>query len=233
MQTQEISQRSPCHGRRGAAFWIFLFGLLIVLVLGTLAFRGAGKWLIREDPLAKADAIVVLSGSMPARAEEAARVFQTGYAPEVWVSRPDSPASELQQLGVNFTGEEGYNRDVLIHEGVPASVIKIFPEPIVNTEEEVEEILRMMRELHKQRVIIVTSPQHTRRVRVLWRHLSDGNLQMSAHAAYQDPFDAAGWWRTTRDTYSVARELMGLANAAAGLPVRPRKPDVSEKPAVR
>jgi uncharacterized SAM-binding protein YcdF (DUF218 family) len=232
MQTQEMSRESFAHRWAGASVWIFLAGLLIVLVFCALAFREAGTWLIREDPLTKADVIVVLSGSMPARAEEAARVFQMGFAPEVWVSRPESAASELKDLGVDFTGEDGYNREVLIHEGVPAAAIRIFPEPIVDTEEEVEEILQMMRERNKQRVIIVTSPQHTRRVRALWRDLSDGHLQMIAHAAYQDPFDATGWWKTTRDTNSVARELMGLANAAAGFPVRPRHADVAEKPAV-
>jgi hypothetical protein len=48
-----------------------------------IAARGAGRWLVREEILSSADAIVVLSGIMPYRAAEAARLFQMGKAPEV------------------------------------------------------------------------------------------------------------------------------------------------------
>jgi uncharacterized SAM-binding protein YcdF (DUF218 family) len=206
MATERISQ-GPLAGKRSrTTSWILLVFLLLIVIAAIVAFRGVGRWLIREDPLGKSDVIVVLSGSMPARAEEAGRVFQMGYAPEVWVSRPDSSAGELENLGIPFTGEESYNRDVLIQEGVPPAAIRIFPQPIANTEDEVEEILEQMRAQNKHRVIIVTSPEHTRRVRALWRRLSDGGLQMRVHAAYQDEFDADAWWKSTRDTYSVVRE---------------------------
>jgi len=233
MVTERVSQDSPAGKRARATAWILSIFLLLAVIAAVVAFRGMGRWLIREDPLAKSDVIVVLSGSMPARAEEAARVFQMGYAPEVWVSRPDSPAGELENLGIPFTAEESYNRDVLIHEGVPSAAIRIFPQPIANTEDEVEEILALMRAQNKKRVIIVTSPEHTRRVRALWRKLSGGGLQMGVHAAYQDSFDAGGWWKSTHDTYSVARELMGLVNTWAGFPVRSHEANATEKPAVQ
>lgn len=233
MVTERISHDSSPGKRSRTTAWILLIFLLLVAVAAIVAVRGVGRWLIREDPLAKSDVIVVLSGSMPARAEEAGRVFQMGYAPEVWVSRPDSPAGELENLGIPFTGEESYNRDVLIHEGVPSGAIRIFPQPIANTQDEVEEILQQMRAQNKKRVIIVTSPEHTRRVRALWGRLSDGRLQMGVHAAHQDSFDADGWWKDTRDTYSVARELMGLANTWAGFPVRSHEANAAEKPAVQ
>ena len=60
---------------------------------------------------------------MPARAEEAAKIFQMGYAPEVWVSRPASAASELERMSIAYTGEEAYNRQVLIQKGVPANAV--------------------------------------------------------------------------------------------------------------
>lgn len=119
-----------------------------------VASRGAGRWLVREDPLAKADEIVVLSGTMPARAEEAGRVFQMGYAPIVWVSLPTSPRDELTAMGIPYSGEEDYSRAVLIHEGVPAAGIKIFAQPIVNTENEIEEISQQMRRDGKTSAII-------------------------------------------------------------------------------
>ena len=125
------------RGFRGhARVPISLAGLLLVfLIAGALMFRGLGRWLIREDPLQKSDVIVVLSGSMPARAEEAANVFRMGYAPEIWISRPESPAAQLGAMGISYAGEESYNRDVLIRRGVPPGAIRILPQAIVNTEE--------------------------------------------------------------------------------------------------
>jgi uncharacterized SAM-binding protein YcdF (DUF218 family) len=198
-----------------------LFLCLLLIAVGVLGFRNLGRWLIREDPLSSADVIVVLSGAMPPRAEEAAKVFHRGYAPEVWVSRPENPASQLEALGIHYIGEEEYNREVLLHEGVPDGAVHILPDSILNTEQEVEEVARDMRRTGKRRAIIVTSPPHTRRVRALWNKLVGANLTLVVHAAYEDPFDADHWWRNTRDVFSVARETLGLMNVWASLPVRP------------
>jgi uncharacterized SAM-binding protein YcdF (DUF218 family) len=198
--------------------------LILVVALGAgaaVAFRGAGRWLVRQDALGPADVIVVLSGSMPARAEEAARIFRLGYAREVWVSRPESPAEELAAMGIRYLGEDDYNRQILIHDGVPEAAVRVLPDPIVDTEEEVQETARQMRREGKRSAIIVTSPQHTRRVRTLWRKLAGRDLRAIVRGSPEDPFDAAHWWRDTRDTFSVVREFLGLVNAWAGLPVRP------------
>src|SRR5271165_7191584 len=119
--------------------------LSILLLFGAvlLGGRGVGRWLVREDPLSAADVIVVLSGSMPYRAEEAGKIFAKGYAPEVWISLPERPA-ELERLGIRFVGEEEYDREVLIRMGVPNAAVHIFPAPIANTEQEVKEIASEM-----------------------------------------------------------------------------------------
>ncbi len=200
---------------------VLLILALVVCAAGVFAFRGAGRWLVREDALGPADAIVVLSGSMPARAEEAGRIFRLGYSHEVWVSRPVSPREELEAMGIHYLGEEDFNRAILVHEGVPEADISIFPQPIVNTEQEIEEITGQMRRDRIASVMIVTSPQHTRRVRALWRKLAGNDLQLIVRGAPEDPFDADHWWRNTHDTFSVVREILGLLNARLGLPVRP------------
>lgn len=198
-------------------------GLLIVLLLvaAAVAFRGAGRWLDREDPLSQADVIFVLSGAMPQRALEAGKVFAMGYGPEVWLSRPDSPADDLAKLGIHFAGEEDYNRQILIHQGIPEAAIHILPEPVVNTEEELQEVGREMRKNGKRTIILVTSPQHTRRVWTLWERLVGKDPKAMVHGAPEDPFDADHWWRNTRDVMSVVHETLGLVNAWLGLPVPP------------
>jgi uncharacterized SAM-binding protein YcdF (DUF218 family) len=198
--------------------WFSLIALLAVALAG---LRGAGRWLVEEDPLSPAQVIVVLSGGMPYRAEEAGKIFRGGYAPEVWVSRPESPAGEMQRLGIHFVGEEEYNREILIREGVPQAAIRTLPDTIVDTEQEVEETAREMRRAGKSRIIIVTSPEHTRRVKTLWKKLVGDNPRAIVRTAPEDPFRPEHWWRNTRDAFAVVREVLGLMNAWAGLPVRP------------
>lgn len=195
--------------------------VLALITLGVFAFRGAGRWLVRQDPLHPAGVIVVLSGAMPARAEEAARIFRLGYAHEVWLTSPQNPSQELAAMDIHFVTEDAYNREVLIHEGVPDAHIEILPDTIVDTEQEIDEIAREMRRDGITTAIIVTSPPHTRRVRALWRDLAPRNLHIIVRAAYEDPFDANHWWRNTHDALAVTREMLGLLNAWAGLPIRP------------
>ena len=201
--------------------YVILSCMVLVLAMVVAGCRGVGRWLIKQDAISPAGAIVVLSGGTPYRAEEAANLFRMGYAPQVWVSLPISPARELEKLGIHFVGDEEYDREVLVREGVPETAVHIFPDQIVNTEQEVHEVVREMQRSAFANVIIVTSPQHTRRVKTLWQKLAPADRKAVVRAAYQDPFDADHWWRNTRDSLSVTREVLGLINAWAGLPVRP------------
>jgi uncharacterized SAM-binding protein YcdF (DUF218 family) len=165
--------------------------------------------------------MVVLSGSMPYRAEEAANIFRMGYAPEVWLTRAESPASEFEEMGIRYIGDEEYNREVLIHGGVPNQAIRVLPDTIIDTLQEVDEIAREARREGKTSVLIVTSPEHTRRVKTIWRKRIGGNPKLLLRGAPQDPFDKDHWWRNTRDALSVGREFMGLINAWTGFVVKP------------
>ena len=218
------SANQPASLRR-FSFRIVALAIVVALVAAAvLTVRGVGRWLIREDALEPADVIVVLSGSMPYRAEEAARIFRLGYAREVWLTRATSPADELAQMRISYIGDEDYNQQALLRLGVPEASVRILPETIVDTEQEIELVAHQMRREGKRRVLIVTSLQHTRRVRSLWDRLAGKDLRATVRGAPQDAFDPDYWWRNTRDAYSVARELLGLANAWAGLPVRPHAP---------
>jgi uncharacterized SAM-binding protein YcdF (DUF218 family) len=219
MTTAETSAASSARKQR--LRWALLLIVLLALAIGTMAFRDAGYWLIREDPLAKADVIVVLSGGMPYRANGAANLFKSRYAPEVWVSLPEGPQQELAALGIHFIGEEEYNREILIRQGVPEAQITILPDTIINTQQEVREIAREMRRTGKHTAIIVTSPEHTRRVKALWNKLVGNEPRLMVRGAPGDPFVAQRWWRNTRDALAVMREYLGLLNVWAGLPVQP------------
>ena len=176
---------------------------------------------VLQDALVHADAIVILSGRLPERALEAARVYQAGYADQVWISPPVSPVDELKAMHISFLGEDFYNEKVLIAQRVPPDAIRILDRPDENTEAEVRQIVDDLRTLKFHSVIIVTSKPHTRRVRTIWRKLVGSDPRLIVHYAPDDPYDGAHWWRHTQDGLDVVRETLGLLNAWAGFPLRP------------
>ena len=202
--------------------WLILGGIFLVLAgAAATVFLNVGRWLVVEDPLVHADVIVILSGRLPERAVEAARVYQAGYADQVWISPPISPVDDLKAMHISFLGEDFYNEKVLIAQGVPPDAIRILDRPDENTEAEVRQIVEDLRNWNFHSVIIVTSKPHTRRVRTIWRKLVGPEPRMIVHYAQDDTFDGAHWWRNTRDALDVVRETLGLFNAWAGFPLRP------------
>ena len=168
-----------------------------------------------------AHAIVVLSGRLPDRAIEAARIYQGNFASQVWVSQPVSPAAQLETMHIAFIGEDFYNQKVLMARGVPADAIRILMDPSANTEQEVDEIARECRRDDAHLVIIVTSKPHTRRVRLIWNRRVGDDPRAIVRYVSDDPFDPAHWWRSTGDALDVVREVLGIANVLAGFPLHP------------
>jgi uncharacterized SAM-binding protein YcdF (DUF218 family) len=201
-----------------------VLGAIVAILLGAaILFFGVGRWLVVEDPLAHSDVIVVLSGRLPERALEAARLFKGGYADQVWVSPPPSPADELKAMHISYLGEDFYNEKVLMARGVPLDSIRILDRPDVNTEAEVRQVADDLRKLQLHSAIIVTSKPHTRRVRTIWRKLVGPELRLVVRYPQDDVYDGAHWWRHTRDGLDVMRETLGLLNAWAGFPARPNE----------
>lgn len=191
----------------------------VFLALALTVFFGVGRWLVVEDPLEKARAIAVLSGRMPVRALEAAKLYRQGYAPEVWLTHTSEPGESLKAMEISFDGEEVYSARVLIHEGVPAGSIHVLDPPIVNTADEMRVISQALQRENDRSLILVTSKPHTRRVRLLWRKLAPGDCRAMVRAASEDPFDGRHWWRNSGDALDVVREVLGIMNAWAGLPL--------------
>lgn len=154
---------------------------------------------------------------MPVRALGAADLYRGDWAPQIWLTKSAEPGRTLAQLDIPFEGEEFYNTQVLVHQGVPADAIHVLANPIVNTADEIAEIASSLPADGTGVVILVTSKVHTRRVRALWRRLGRGRAIV--RASDEDPFEPERWWRTSGDALDVVRECLGLLNAWAGLPL--------------
>ena len=196
---------------------------LALILAGVVIFFGVGRWLVAENPLEKAQAVVVLSGGMPIRAMEAARLYHQGYAPQIWLTRPEQPSAALEPMGIANSGEDFFNAKVLAHEGVPPDAIRVLEPQINNTADEVRAIATEAARENASAVIIVTTKAHTRRVGRLWHQLaSASHCRAIIRAAATDSFDGTHWWRNTRDALDVVREVLGLLNSWAGLPLHSR-----------
>lgn len=158
---------------------------------------------------------------MPSRALEAARVYKQGYAPQVWLTHSTEPGETMKKLSIPYVGEEMYDKQILLKEGVPENAIQVLEPPIVNTVDEMMTIGAALRKENRRTVIIVTSKVHTRRVRALWNRLAAHDGAAIIRGDSEDSFDPAHWWRDTSDALDVVREILGLMNAWAGLPLRP------------
>lgn len=202
--------------------------ILVLLVLIALAvwtfprlLPWLGAYLVAEDPLEPAAAIVVTGGHVPFRAMEAASLYRQGWASRVVLFRaylwPEDRA--LQALGIPVREEWQVNREVLLKLGVPASAIVVLDERPRNSDEEIEGILRAF-EGESRPVIVITSKYHTRRLHLLWRRLaSDRAPRLIVRASRNDPFDPSAWWEDRRFILAVIREYLGLIHAQLGLPV--------------
>jgi uncharacterized SAM-binding protein YcdF (DUF218 family) len=221
--TPSAEADSPSRSPKRRSIWPIATGITLTLVAsGLVLFVAVGRWLVVENPLEKAQAIVVLSGGLPIRAIEAARLYHQGYAPQIWLTRPEEPDASLAPMGIPNSGEDYLNLRVLAHENIPPSAIRVLEPAINNTADEIRAAAAELAREDAKVVIIVTTKAHTRRVRRLWSQLAPANARAIIRATPDDSFDPAHWWRTTQNALDVVREVLGLLNSYAGLPLHPK-----------
>src|SRR5438552_1039354 len=104
-------------------------GIAVVLAaLAAVALLGAGRVLVVADPLPpRADAIVILAGSVPDRTLEAADLYRAGLAPRVVVTRERLPRGQaaLRARGVRLPEGDELTVTALHGLGVPPAAIVI------------------------------------------------------------------------------------------------------------
>jgi uncharacterized SAM-binding protein YcdF (DUF218 family) len=206
---------------RQALLLLVLLGFVAAMAL--LGVSRLGYWLVVADPLEPARAIVVLGGRLPFRAIEAASIYRQGWAPEVWLTKVASTAEDLalSRLGVTVVGAETYNRQILEGLGVPAQAIRVLNDRVWNTVDEARLVAHELRVSGADRVILVTSKTHSRRLRATWSAIVGASPKAIVRYATGEPYHSDTWWRNTRDALDVSREVLGLMNVWAGFPVQP------------
>ena len=192
-----------------------IFGVALVLTgFGRVpVLREIAAFLVTEDPLEPAAAIVALAGQTPFREMEAAKLYRDGWASRVIVvrSEPSEEARELEHLGITVGEGWAVSREVLLRRGVPDSAILMPKLEGGGTLEELESVLRAIDEGNRP-LILVTSKYHARRTRLTWKYVTKGRSRGIVRAASRDRFDPNRWWQERQFVLAVVREYLGLIN---------------------
>lgn len=156
----------------------------------------AASWLKKDDPPVKADAIVVLAGSW-SRSLHAADLYRAGYAPRVVLSEvgPDEGEQLLASLGIVKKTADELRWSVLVAKGVPEKHIDRLGAPVLSTADEAERIAARFGRSGK-RILVVTSPSHIFRARmIIERALRGRGVELVFCATPYEAFPDA-WWRS-------------------------------------
>jgi uncharacterized SAM-binding protein YcdF (DUF218 family) len=177
-------------------FWLLV---LCALVLTLLLFRVqiltrlARFWIV-NDPLPKADAILVVGGRVDLRPFAAAQLYREGRAPLVLVAQPEMPRTARMGFAVP---EFSIARSVLIKEGVPGEAIRMVGTNLTSTVGEALALRAWLTNAPIRSVLIPTDPFNTRRVRRIFNQTLQGTgVQASVAAIEMQRYRADNWWKT-------------------------------------
>ena len=188
---------------------------VLVLALAVVLAPLAGRVLVIADPLPpRADAIVILAGSVRDRALEAARLYRTGVAARVVVTRETLPPGDaaLRAAGVELPESDTLTRQALVGLAVPPSAIVTLRRRAQSTASEARTIARWACSHRVKSLVVVTSPSHTRRARLVLRRALGPDVSLAVRPARTNAFAAGRWFRVRRDAKEVLSEWQKLAH---------------------
>lgn len=179
----------------------------------------AGRVLAHEDPIADADAIVVLAGARVERWLEAVDLYRERRAPLIVLSpgRLDDAEARLHAIGIRYPREGELARDAMVQMGIPPEAMAILPGSVDNTAAEAAAV-RQRFGAGWRSAIVVTSRYHTRRAGFAFRREFAGTpVRIIVRASRHDTSDPARWWRRRAEVRYVSSELQKLAAYMLGL----------------
>lgn len=201
-------------GRRRVTALLVLLALAIVSAYFTRRpiLRFIGWQLVDRDQVSPADVVIVAIDSGSAGVLEAADLVRAGIAPKVAVfSDPPNPADEeFLRRGVPYYDRAEWSAKQLVQLGA-GEPIRI-SRAVSGTEEEGPALRAWCETNGIRSLIVVTLPDHSRRVRrVLRRSLDRSPIKVMVQPAGRAEFDPNDWWQSRTGTRTGVVELQKLA----------------------
>ena len=211
---------SPSFPVRRRLQLAFILAILLIVAAGVTAFLELGRFMAAEDPLQKADAIFVFSGTRVERPLEAYDLYRARYAPRIVVTRAvaEQAMSFVEEKGIRIASDFDLNRTVLLQLGVPESAL-ITPTRIHdNTAEEAETLHELVQRYHWHTIILVSSKYHLRRVALATRReLAGTGVTLIRRGSRYDTSTPDRWWHRRADIRWLMSEVPKLFAYELGL----------------
>ncbi len=195
--------------------------LLGVVSAGVAAYVGRstllsaiGGFLIVQDEAHPAEAIVVLSGSLPDRILEAVDLYQAHLAPRIILTReePLPGSAALRARGATLPEHHEQNISIAEQLGVPADAIAVMPTATTSTLAETRALVAYLKEQGIHSILLVTSKAHARRARLTLQAFAGSDLRVAICPSRYDPFSAQQWWHERGFIRRVVIEYGKLLN---------------------
>jgi uncharacterized SAM-binding protein YcdF (DUF218 family) len=199
---------------------VSFLAFVIILLGAAAACPGAGRFLIIDEPLTPADALVILAGPRAVRWLEAVDLYREGMAPHLIISPGIIEAAEVEvrAKGIRYPAEADLVRDAMVQLGIPPTAISVLPSSVDNTADEAAQIKQVAIAQAWTNLIVVTSKYHTRRTRYAFeREFHGTGIRVQVRGSRYDRAKPDGWWRSRADLRYVVSELQKLAAYRLGL----------------
>jgi len=195
----------------GGFFKVIGFVTVLCIIVGGVGIFLAGYWLQAGDEAElskKADAIVVLGGSY-FRPLYAADLYNQGFAPVIYVSRPieRKDSKLLKSVGVNLPSQEEIFHRLLRKGGVPGNAIRFFGKSVISTAQEAQALKEIIGDERKT-LILVTSPYHVRRAKMVFEDVLPACTVLAAGTPYQ--VFPKRWWSTRQSALKTVNETFKI-----------------------
>jgi hypothetical protein len=183
---------------------------IVALSLREPVLRAAGWTLVVNEPVDRADVIVLSIASGGAGALEAADLVQSGVSKRVAVFEdpPGGEDHEFVRRGLPY--EDAGSRQIrqLASLGV-TNVVHV--SRVDGTESEGRVLPKWCDEQHLRSIVVVATKDHSRRLRrVLDRDMKGHPTQVTVQAASYSSFDPDRWWETRGGVWTEIVELQKL-----------------------
>lgn len=196
-------------------------GLLAAVAAAALVYaarrpvlRALGSFLIVRDAARPADAIVVLSGSLPDRMLEAVDLYQAHLAPRIILTRGLAlpGLAVLRRRGGSVPELHEENLMIAQQLGVPAAAVALIPTPVSSTMAEAQVVVDYLNAQGLKSILLVTSKTHARRAGMTFRHVAGDSVQIAVCPSPYDPFTTETWWHERGVVRRVVTEYAKLLN---------------------
>jgi uncharacterized SAM-binding protein YcdF (DUF218 family) len=165
-----------CLRRLGLCFVACCALLLVCYIFRAPLLTGLAEAWVVNDPVTKADAIVILGGGLQTRPLAAAKLFHDGVAPRIlYMDVRFGPAEENGMI----LAQSELTRRILLSNGVPETALTMIGKSVNSTYDESKAVQAWVEKSGAKSIIIPTDLFHTRRARWVFRkELQDTNTEI-------------------------------------------------------